>query len=220
MSSSDRLNPQQLQMFMPVKELHVADDPETGYPPEGSLISPGDWQPGAHGTFKNLWDEKLVDSKRPKGKWVNNPMYDPDDPLTPEEVDQWEDASEAEGEYHPHPTAYLHSGPGSELEMDQRLTRSDDKVFYEKAPSLHRQIAAEGVKEPIPLMWGADIDAKGKELGISTSREHSPDTLYTVDGHHRIAAAQDLNPNAEVPVTYPNQTPTQEFLSQEFLSNE
>jgi hypothetical protein len=215
MSSGDACNPQQLRMFMPVKELHVADDPETGYPPEDSLITPGDWQAGGHGTFKNLWAEKLEDSHRPKGKWVNNPMYDPDATLTDEDYDQWEDASEAEGEYHPHPTAYLHSGPGSELAMDQSLTRSDAKVFYEKEPSLHRQIAAEGVREPIPLMWGADIDAKDKELGMNTIRNRSTDTVYIVDGHHRIAAAHDLNPNAEVPVTYPNQTPTQEWLSKE-----
>lgn len=84
----------------------------------------------------------------------------------------------------------------SKVPSDQWAEWDEDEVDP-VIPPLHPQIAAEGVKKPVVLNAEENI-------------QHSPsgelmwhDKAGTVrDGHHRIAAAKDIDPTAEIPVKW------------------
>lgn len=189
MSSSDRLSPMQLAMFMPARELHVQDDPETGYPDRNAPLHPGDFLPGSHGTYGNLWKQKLAEAQR-DGRFQPNPHYDPDNPLTSDEVDAYEGYLEREEEPPP------------------ELTREEQNIFVPKE-SLQQSIAKAGVRDPVPIAFAEDLAAVDRQQG-RTPKDYLPGQKVTVDGHHRIAAAYDLNPDTEVPVEYRRSSPMQD----------
>ncbi len=72
--------------------------------------------------------------------------------------------------------------------------------------SRYDAVATEGVTKPIQLMHSSQraefqTDTRQKAAG----EEH----WVIVDGHHRLAAAADIDPKMEVPVEYPNITPAE-----------
>ena len=118
MSSSDRLNPQQLQMFMPAGEL-IQGTPNDLY--AGANTESGLWA-----SKDELWEVKLEESKLTRRPPHQNRLY-----------------------------ASIKSG---------------------------------GVKQPVRIRTGSTgYVGDGKELTI-------------VDGHHRVAAANDIDPQMEVPI--------------------
>ena len=121
MSSSDRLNPQQLQMFMPAGELRqkTAND----FVVESTHFNTSDVPPHYHHTQEAMWELKLREAK------------DRTPPSMPGEA--WRG-------------------------------------------SLYDTIKAEGVLEPV--------------------RVHVDEGGVILDGHHRIAAAADIDPTMEVPM--------------------
>jgi len=186
MSSSDRLNPQQLQMFMPAKELHVSDE-DFG----GDLV-PGDYQPGRHGTYKKMWDEKLSQATA-TGELHNNPHYDPDNPLTSDDVadiEYFEDRGES---------------PPPELTRDFEMT-------WEPKDSLQQGIKEGGITTPVKLAYAEDMAETWKAMG-RTPKPPIVGQRVIVDGHHRIAAAHDLSPDAEIPIQYSKSSPQQDWTS-------
>ena len=192
MSSSDRLNPQQLQMFMPARELHVSDE-DFG----GDLV-PGDYQPGRHGTYKKMWDEKLSQATD-TSEYSNNPHYDPDNPMTSGE---WEEAENLEEQ-------------GVSLPPD--LTRDYENTFKSVVP-LQQGIKDEGIKTPVKLAYAEDMAQTWTDMG----RTPQPPTVgqrVIVDGHHRIAAAHDLSPDTEIPVTYSKSSPLQQDFKDEMVQD-
>lgn len=162
----------QLAMFMPARELRVSDD--AGY---SSDLVPGDFLPGQHGTYAKMWSQKVSEA-RLTGDLVKNPHYDPDNPMTESEYDEAYDL-EDKG----------HSLPG-------HLTR-DFEMNWDKKRSLRQGIEEEGIQTPVSLAFAKDIASteKRREEAIEGQR-------VIIDGHHRIAAAYDLNPDMEVPVIY------------------
>lgn len=60
----------------------------------------------------------------------------------------------------------------------------DQKLYENKKEGLHQSIAQEGIKKPVILA----LEKKKKP--------------YLVDGHHRTVAANEIDPDYEVPVRY------------------
>ncbi len=151
MSSSDRLNPQQLQMFMPAKELidlpFFEVDREWNRVEEGEDVDAEDttlYNDGFGGTItfieeddEQFWDRKLDESHK----------------VAPE-------------------------------------TRPDGTRRYvgDDEPSLSDDIKESGqVKMPVKL----------------ENRDYSLGTMQRIrQGHHRIAAANEINPDMEIPVRH------------------
>ena len=87
--------------------------------------------------------------------------------------------------------------------LDESKVPSDQWQDWDPAehepvlPALHPQIAAEGVKRPVILNATDDIqhDFDGSVIW------HSPAGTVR-DGHHRIAAAKDIDPSMEIPVEW------------------
>lgn len=73
----------------------------------------------------------------------------------------------------------------SETPIVLESKRSDNNVSRGGRPSLLQSVAAHGVQNPVP------VTERGK---------YTRGSIW--DGHHRIAAAYDTNPNMEVPVRY------------------
>jgi hypothetical protein len=188
MSSSDRLNPQQLQMFMPARELHVSDEDR-----HGDLV-PGDYQPGRHGTYKKMWEEKLNEATA-TSEFRKNPHYDPDNPLTSDE--------QADVEYFEEQS----------MSVPPDLTREFESTFKSVVP-LQQGIKDEGIKTPVKLAYTEDMAQTWTDMGM-TPQPPIVGQRVIVDGHHRIAAAHDLSPDAEVPVTYSKSSPRQDLTALE-----
>ena len=72
----------------------------------------------------------------------------------------------------------------SETPIVLESKRSDNNVSRGGRPSLLQSVAAHGVREPVP------VTERGK---------YTRGSIW--DGHHRIVAAYDTDPNMEVPVT-------------------
>lgn len=75
----------------------------------------------------------------------------------------------------------------TKLDPDTRL------MTEHREPSLHESISKEGVHEPVDL---ANNDWTHGRTGNVVKRG----TL--MNGHHRVAAAHDIDPNMEVPVNW------------------
>jgi len=70
---------------------------------------------------------------------------------------------------------------------------------------LDREIKAEGVQEPITITQNPHV-YKRQHTGELVTNDYFPGHNYKgpmiSDGHHRIVVANDINPNAEIPVQY------------------
>jgi hypothetical protein len=85
-------------------------------------------------------------------------------------------------------------------DIKSKITYSDDgdvggklwsrKLSESKRGGLYRSIKAKGVKKPVELQ---------RNLNRST---FTPVGYQLNDGHHRVAAAADIDPNMLVPVTH------------------
>ena len=182
MSSSHHLHPGQLQMFMPARELHVSDEDY------GGDLVPGDYQPGRHGTYDSMWQEKLSQATNTE-EFRKNPHYDPDNPLTSDEY--------ADVEY------FEEQG----LSLPPDLTREFESLYKSVVP-LQQGIKDEGIKTPVKLAYDEDLAETWRGLG-RTPQPAVKGQRVIVDGHHRIAAAHDLSPDTEVPVQYSKESPLQ-----------
>jgi hypothetical protein len=70
---------------------------------------------------------------------------------------------------------------------------------------LDKEIKAEGVKEPITIMQNPHVfnhHHTGKLVVDDYFPGHDYKGPMIADGHHRIVVANDINPNAEIPVKY------------------
>jgi hypothetical protein len=174
-------------MFIPAKELHVSDE-DFG----GDLV-PGDYQPGRHGTYENMWQQKL-DAATVMGQIVRNPHYTGHSLTTSE----YEEADELD--------AMGESLPG-------RLTR-DIEMTWEPKDSLQQGIKEEGITKPVKIAFAEDIATTWQALGTNPLPP-SKGQQVIVDGHHRIAAAHALDPDTEIPVEYSKSTPQQDWARSE-----
>jgi hypothetical protein len=136
MSSSDRLNPQQLQMFMPARELHTNDKVS---------LTEMQWVDENAGEHKD-WQEAFVNAKFSRQE-------------EPEQM--W----------------------------DRKLTES--KRSDPLDISRHEQVSRYGILRPVVLTDG------GTKIR---------------DGHHRVAIANDLDPDTEVPVEYKERSEAHDFV--------
>jgi len=136
MSSSDALHPQQLQMFMPARELLA--------------MTPSDYNPNrsTSRTVDDMWANKLEESKEDK--------------------------------FYPK----IHAD-GS---VDTRVRQDYN--------SLHASIASEGVLKPV------QVTRTAADFGEGTPRAHLRNQAVLFEGHHRVAAANDIDPQMEVPVDH------------------
>ena len=73
-----------------------------------------------------------------------------------------------------------------------------EEYNIESERSLHDRIASEGVKEPV------QVTRTAADFGEGTSRAHLSNQDVLFDGHHRVAAAANIDPNMEVPVEHFN----------------
>ncbi len=130
MSSSDRLNPQQLRLFIPAKELHTAEK-----------VAP--WE------IEEMMRRGTPSSEQmdPNDRWVDE---------TPDEL--W----------------------------DRKLAESKRSAPFDI--SRHEQISKHGILRPVVLTGG-----------------------QIRDGYHRVAIANDLNPDTEVPVEYKERSEPHDF---------
>jgi len=156
MSSSDHVQPEQLRMFIPAKELFVQDDPETGRPDPSAPIQSGDYPPGLIRPFRNyesMWKAKMAR--------VN-------------------DAN--------------------------TVTREGSRIT--SVSSFRDDVEAKGVTNPVKLAYGSDLLNTQSQIDPQVVRPPSlpqisqMDAQYIVDGHHRIAATHDIDPDREIPVLY------------------
>jgi hypothetical protein len=92
--------------------------------------------------------------------------------------------------------------PAHELEknvMDQKLTES-------RASGLYDSIAAHGVSKPVYISNIKPISYEKSSLtGVIKDINPAyvpPSGEIIMDGHHRIAAAHDINPNMIIPVEH------------------
>ena len=60
----------------------------------------------------------------------------------------------------------------------------DQKLYENKKEGLHQSIAQEGIRNPVIIALQKNVKP------------------YIIDGHHRTVAANELDPNYEVPVQY------------------
>jgi len=69
----------------------------------------------------------------------------------------------------------------------------------------YEQTASKGVQKPIQLMHSS------KRAGFQGNRQRAAGKGHwvIVDGHHRLAAAADIDPKMEIPVEYPDITPSE-----------
>ena len=73
-----------------------------------------------------------------------------------------------------------------------------EEYNIESERSLHDRITSEGVKEPV------QVTRTAADFGEGTSRAHLRNQDVLFDGHHRVAAAANIDPNMEVPVEHFN----------------
>ena len=191
MSSSDHLHPGQLQMFMPARELHVSDE-DFG----GDLV-PGDYQPGRHGTYKTMWQQKLNEATATE-EFRKNPHYAPDNPLT---SDEWADVEYFEEH---------------NMSVPPDLTREFHSTHKSVVP-LQEGIKDEGIKTPVSIAYDEDMAQTWTDMGV-TPKPPNVGQRVIVNGHHRIAAAHDLSPDTEVPVQYSKSSPRQDATALEMLT--
>ena len=76
-------------------------------------------------------------------------------------------------------------------------------LYYDD--SRYDAVATEGVTKPIQLMHSSQRAGFRGNRQRAAGEEH----WVIVDGHHRIAAASDIDPQMEVPVEYPDITPAE-----------
>ena len=74
--------------------------------------------------------------------------------------------------------------------------------------SFRDDVEARGVIKPVKLAYGDDLVRAQSQIDPQVVRTPSlphvsrMDAQYIVDGHHRIAATHDIDPDREVPVLY------------------
>lgn len=91
-----------------------------------------------------------------------------------------------------HPSSRINAGIRSmirsgDIEGDSELwERKAEEADYDYSPSLQSQIESEGVRKPIHL---------SEQFGVMGKR-------MVAGGHHRIAAANDVNPDMLMPVVH------------------
>ena len=73
-----------------------------------------------------------------------------------------------------------------------------EEYNIESERSLHDRITSEGVKEPV------QVTRTAADFGEGTCRAHLSNQDVLFDGHHRVAAAANIDPNMEVPVEHFN----------------
>jgi len=174
-------------MFMPARELHVSDEDY------GGDLVPGDYQPGRHGTYDRMWQEKLSQATNIEES-RKNPHYDPDNPLTSDE--------HADVEY------FEEQG----LSLPPDLTREFESLYKSVVP-LQQGIKDEGIKTPVKLAYDEDLAQTWRDMG-RTPKPPNVGQRVIVDGHHRVAAAHDLSPDTEVPVQYSKSSPRQDQIKE------
>jgi len=58
---------------------------------------------------------------------------------------------------------------------------------------LHEKIKASGVQTPVPLIYRDDEETDSRDL---------PTRPVLFEGHHRVAAAEDIDPKMEIPIEH------------------
>ena len=76
-------------------------------------------------------------------------------------------------------------------------------LYYDD--SRYDAVATGGVTKPIQLMHSS----QRAEFQGNRQRAAGKGHWVIVDGHHRLAAATDIDPKMEIPVEYPNITPAE-----------
>jgi hypothetical protein len=77
---------------------------------------------------------------------------------------------------------------------------SSRKVQEAKTEGLYNEIKNEGVQSPITIGQHPFRVASGRVYDYFPGADYKGPVIE--DGHHRIAVANDINPNAEIPVKY------------------
>ena len=75
-------------------------------------------------------------------------------------------------------------------------TQGNGSYLRKGEPSLHESIASHGVLSAV------QIQALGDRHKPTSAKPYTQDKPFVTGGHHRIAAAADINPNMLVPVEY------------------
>lgn len=73
------------------------------------------------------------------------------------------------------------------------------KVQEAKTEGLYNEIKNEGVQDPITI-GQHPFSVRGRTYDYFPGADYKGPVIE--DGHHRIAVANDINPNAEIPVQY------------------
>ena len=82
-------------------------------------------------------------------------------------------------------------------ELDEIIYKSSElPKKYDDNLDLYDSIKKHGVINPVPLGF-TDQAAEPKISPLLFGKSQ-----YVIGGHHRIAAAEDINPNMEIPVMY------------------
>ena len=74
--------------------------------------------------------------------------------------------------------------------------------------SFRDDVEARGVTNPVKLAYGSDLLSTQSQIDPQVVRTPNlpqisqMDAQYIVDGHHRIAATHDIDPDREIPVLY------------------
>ena len=86
------------------------------------------------------------------------------------------------------------------------VTREGSRIT--SVSSFRDDVEARGVTNPVKLAYGSDLLNTQSQIDPQVVRPPSlpqisqMDTQYIVDGHHRIAATHDIDPDREIPVLY------------------
>ena len=86
------------------------------------------------------------------------------------------------------------------------VTREGSRIT--SVSSFRDDVEAKGVTNPVKLAYGSDLLNTQSQIDPQVVRPPSlpqisqMDAQYIVDGHHRIAATHDIDPDREIPVLY------------------
>ena len=86
------------------------------------------------------------------------------------------------------------------------VTREGSRIT--SVSSFRDDVEARGVTNPVKLAYGSDLLNTQSQIDPQVVRPPSlpqisqMDAQYIVDGHHRIAATHDIDPDREIPVLY------------------
>ena len=86
------------------------------------------------------------------------------------------------------------------------VTREGSRIT--SVSSFRADVEARGVTNPVKLAYGSDLLSTQSQIDPQVVRTPNlpqisqMDAQYIVDGHHRIAATHDIDPDREIPVLY------------------